>query len=97
MSAVLQPDVFETLRTGYRSRLRDKLSAFRRYEHALVRGDNQAEGSIRDLAHQVAGSGGSYGFLHLSVVAREAERASTDDLSAALATLLDTIEGLAAG
>src|SRR3954463_10035289 len=38
-------------------------------------GGTEAAGSLRSRLHRLAGSGGSFGFLDLSAIAREAEHA----------------------
>lgn len=88
----MSEDLEQTLRLlklEYLSQLPGRRLEFGRLLEQMVGGDDKVE-LLRRQLHQVAGSGGSYGFASLSRAAREAERLmdETDDWdSSALAQL----------
>ena len=51
--------------------------------------------AVRRLAHQLAGSGGSYGFPEITARAREAERAPEQGLTGATQSLIALLRDLA--
>jgi HPt (histidine-containing phosphotransfer) domain-containing protein len=67
---VTAPEGFEDLSRDYLARRKDAMSSLR---DLLDRGDYE---SIRDRAHDVKGTGASYGFAPLTNVARSLEQAA---------------------
>ncbi|HBQ13836.1 MAG TPA: hypothetical protein DEF51_22770 [Myxococcales bacterium] len=63
----------------------------------MRRGDGAAEETIRRLAHQLRGTGSSYGAPEVSVAAAAVEEAPTTHLERPLLTLLDVLRGVAEG
>src|SRR5262245_58730119 len=84
------------LRAWYRSRLPARMAALESALDGLCRQDMEATASVRRLAHQLRGSGATYGFPEISQTARAVEDASEAGLPEALRSLLQTLR-LAAG
>jgi diguanylate cyclase (GGDEF)-like protein len=66
-SAVLE------LQRGYLASMPARLQELRSDLDSLGKGGSEAAGSLKARLHRLAGSGGSFGFLDLSAIAREAE------------------------
>jgi diguanylate cyclase (GGDEF)-like protein len=64
---------FLELQRGYLASMPTRLEELRADAALLETGDRQAAASLRARLHRLAGSGGSFGFLDLSAIAREAE------------------------
>lgn len=62
------------LQRDYLSSLPARLEELRKDVDALRQGAPEAASSLRTRLHQLAGSGGSYGFSDLSAIARDGER-----------------------
>src|SRR3954470_698628 len=84
------------LQRGYLASMPARLQELRSDLDSLGRGGSEAAGSLKARLHRLAGSGGSFGFLDLSAIAREAEhhlashpQAPTAD---GLAPILDRLE-----
>jgi hypothetical protein len=67
-------DAFRALRIEYLASLPDRLEELRTDIASLRLGRPEAAPSLKVRLHRLAGSGGSYGFVQLSSLAREAER-----------------------
>jgi len=67
-------DAFRALRIEYLASLPDRLEELRADVAGLRSGKQEAAASLKVRLHRLAGSGGSYGFVQLSSLAREAER-----------------------
>jgi HPt (histidine-containing phosphotransfer) domain-containing protein len=75
-------DAFRALQVEYLASLPDRLDELRRDVTALRAGNVEASAALKVLLHRLAGSGGSYGFVQLSSLARDAERWLTDNAGA---------------
>jgi HPt (histidine-containing phosphotransfer) domain-containing protein len=67
-------DAFRALRIEYLASLPDRLEELRTEIASLRSGRTEAASALKVRLHRLAGSGGSYGFVQLSSLAREAER-----------------------
>jgi hypothetical protein len=67
-------DAFRALRIEYLASLPDRLEELRADVAGLRAGTPEAGPALKVRLHRLAGSGGSYGFVQLSSLAREAER-----------------------
>ena len=65
---------FQELRLEYLASLPARLEELRSDLASRRTGDPTVDASLKVRLHRLAGSGGSYGFSHLSSLAREAER-----------------------
>jgi diguanylate cyclase (GGDEF)-like protein len=65
---------FLELQREYLASMPERLKELRSDLAAWGKGGTEAAGSIKARLHRLAGSGGSFGFLDLSAIAREAER-----------------------
>ena len=76
MSCVGDPldSAFRELQRGYLASMPSRLEELRSDLAALQKGGPDAAGSLKASFHRLAGSGGSFGFLDLSAIAREAEQ-----------------------
>jgi hypothetical protein len=72
-------DAFRALRIEYLASLPGRLEELRADVAGLRSGMPGAGPSLKVRLHRLAGSGGSYGFVQLSSLAREAERWLTDN------------------
>src|SRR3954470_20653252 len=61
------------LQRGYLASMPARLQELRSDLDSLGKGGSEAAGSLKARLHRLAGSGGSFGFLDLSAIAREAE------------------------
>jgi diguanylate cyclase (GGDEF)-like protein len=84
------------LQRGYLAAMPARLAELRSDIATLSKGGTEATGSLKARLHRLAGSGGSFGFLDLSAIAREAEQylASHPDVGEAngLAPIMDRLE-----
>src|SRR6185503_19910084 len=76
------------LRAGYRNRLPTRIAALETALDGICRQDADAVEALRRIAHQLRGSGATYGFPEISQAARDVEEAGHPDLPAALRALL---------
>ena len=96
-------ETFEALQQEYLAELPARLADLRKDVAALQAGEADAAVSLRSRLHQMAGSGGSYGFPQLSRIARDTEQwmlgdpvwdgtalARLEEMVAQLAEVLDT-------
>jgi HPt (histidine-containing phosphotransfer) domain-containing protein len=67
-------DAFRALRIEYLASLPDRLEEIRADVAGLRSGKPEAGPALTVRLHRLAGSGGSYGFVRLSALAREAEQ-----------------------
>ena len=67
-------DAFHALRIEYLASLPGRLEELRADVAGLRSGQPDAGPALKVRLHRLAGSGGSYGFVRLSALAREAER-----------------------
>jgi diguanylate cyclase (GGDEF)-like protein len=65
---------FLELQRGYLAAMPARLAELRSDLAALGKGGSEAASSLKSRLHRLAGSGGSFGFLDLSAIAREAEQ-----------------------
>jgi diguanylate cyclase (GGDEF)-like protein len=82
---------FQELRREYLASMPARLDELRSDVAAVRAGSPDAAKSLQTRLHRLAGSGGSYGFLELSKVAREAEHWVADLPAAADTTHLDNL------
>ena len=66
-------DAFRALQVEYLASLPDRLQELRAEVASLRAGKPEAGPALKVRLHRLAGSGGSYGFVRLSALAREAE------------------------
>ena len=86
---------FRTLQLEYLASLPARLEELRADIAGFRAGDRGATDSLKVHLHRLAGSGGSYGFVELGAIAREAERwlaghsagGETDELEAIIERL----------
>lgn len=64
---------FLELQRGYLASMPERLEELRSDVATIREGNTEALGSLKARLHRLAGSGGSFGFLDLSAIAREAE------------------------
>jgi HPt (histidine-containing phosphotransfer) domain-containing protein len=69
-----EDDLFRQLRAEYLAESDERLAALRADIAELRSGADGAAAAMRRRLHQLAGSGGSYGFPAVSAIAREAEQ-----------------------
>lgn len=65
---------FQALQVEYLASMPARLEELRSDLAGFRAGSAGADASLKVRLHRLAGSGGSYGFAHLSAIAREAER-----------------------
>src|SRR3954470_17566442 len=83
------------LQRGYLASMPARLQELRSDLDSLGKGGSEAAGSLKARLHRLAGSGGSFGFLDLSAIAREAEHYLANpqaQRSDGLAPILDRLE-----
>jgi HPt (histidine-containing phosphotransfer) domain-containing protein len=68
------------LQTFYRNALPARIAALRSACAAFNSGDAGAEAVVRQIAHTLRGSGGTYGFPHISAAAAALEQATPEAL-----------------
>jgi diguanylate cyclase (GGDEF)-like protein len=87
---------FLELQRGYLAAMPARLEELRSDLASMSEGGSDAAGSLKARLHRLAGSGGSFGFLDLSAIAREAEHylASNPELqdSDGLVPIIDRLE-----
>src|SRR3954471_20556367 len=87
---------FLELQRGYLASMPARLQELRSDLDSLGRGGIEAGGSLKARLHRLAGSGGSFGFLELSAIAREAEHSLGShpqaETSEGLLPILDRLE-----
>jgi two-component system, chemotaxis family, chemotaxis protein CheY len=81
------------LQAMYRAALPDQVAAL---EAARAAGGSEADARIRRIAHTLRGSGGTYGFPHISAAAAAVEAAASDELPARLAAFIAVLRSEAA-
>jgi HPt (histidine-containing phosphotransfer) domain-containing protein len=69
-----EDELFRQLRAEYLAESAERLAALRADIAELRNGTAGAAAAMRGRLHQLAGSGGSYGFPAVSTIAREAEQ-----------------------
>ena len=72
-------DAFRALQIEYLASLPGRLEEMRGDVAGLRSGKSDAGPALKVRLHRLAGSGGSYGFVRLSALAREAERWIADN------------------
>ena len=87
----------EDLRAWYLGTLSVAISNFTAARRELAQGAPSAAERIRESAHPLRGSGGTYGFPAISVAAAAVEEADDDHLLACLDNLISTMESVVAG
>ena len=91
---------FQALRLEYLASLPERLQELRSDLEAFRAGQPGSDVALKGRLHRLAGSGGSYGFVHQSSIAREAEQwlashlapAETDPLVAMVERLAQAVE-----
>jgi HPt (histidine-containing phosphotransfer) domain-containing protein len=86
---------FLDLQREYLASMPERLEELRSDLAAMNGGAVEAAGSLKARLHRLAGSGGSFGFLDISVIAREAEQCLADNpavQSTGLAPIFDRLE-----
>jgi HPt (histidine-containing phosphotransfer) domain-containing protein len=92
-------ELFQELRREYLSESKDRLAELRAGLGAFRSSAPEAAAALKTHFHRLAGSGGSYGFPEISVIAKEAElwiATGPPPDQAAVARLEETIERLGA-
>jgi len=79
------------LRTWYRNRLPARIAALESARGGLVRRDFESISSVRRIAHQLRGSGATYGFPDISAAARTLEEAPEESLLDPVNSLVETL------
>ena len=85
----------QTLRIEYLASLPERIRELRADIGDLKAGHRGATDSLKVKLHRLAGSGGSYGFVELSSIAREAERWLADPEQPEVCELEEIIDRLA--
>ena len=81
----------------YRDALVGRMIALKSARMAHAAGESGARATLKDLAHMLKGSGGTYGFPEITAAAAELEQAPEDQLLERLDELLVIVEGVAVG
>jgi HPt (histidine-containing phosphotransfer) domain-containing protein len=92
-------ELFQKLRREYLNESKDRLAELRAGLGAFRSGAPEAPAALKTHFHRLAGSGGSYGFPEISVIAKEAElwiATGPPPDQAAVARLEEAIERLEA-
>ena len=79
------------LKTFYRSALPARIAALRAACDAFGAGDAAAEATVRQIAHSLRGSGGTYGFPHISAAAAAVEQAMSGALQQRVDELIEIL------
>src|SRR6185436_5396269 len=79
------------LKTWYRNRLPARIAALEVARRGVTQRDPEGVASARRLAHQLRGSGATYGYPEVSAAARVAEEVPEEGLSESLETLIGTL------
>lgn len=87
----------DELRQEYRRRLPERIQAIEAASGVIGADRAASEAAIRRLAHNLKGSGATYGFPEISEAARAVEDASSPGLESALQRLLEVMRAVAAG
>ncbi len=87
----------QRLAQRYRRGLGARIEALQTLVTALREGDPEAEASIRRIAHQLKGSGSSFGLDQVTVAARAVEQAPDGGLAAEVDALLEVLKNSHAG
>jgi HPt (histidine-containing phosphotransfer) domain-containing protein len=83
------------LKAEYREHLPQAVASLEEALELHRRVPEEGAAAVRRLAHQLAGSGGSYGFPEITARAREAERAPEKSLTRATERLIALLRDLA--
>lgn len=83
------------LRARYLGTMEDKAATIDRLVEALRDGDVEAAESLRSFAHQLVGSGASYGIPKISKAAEQLELADAEALPDKAEALRDTLLAVA--
>jgi len=97
-TAMAQKDVsakLAALRAKYVAQMPGDAILVRRLAAACAGGDEQSHRNLKRLAHGYAGSGGSYGWSELTIVARRLEHATPAELLTAAEELATTLTAIA--
>ncbi len=81
----------------YRDALVGRIIGLKATRIALEAGESGAGASIKELAHMLKGSGGTYGFPEITTAAAALEQAHEDELLERLDELLVFMEGVVVG
>ena len=84
----------EDLQHTYRQTLKRHIQALESARAALLAGDEGARKTIRQIAHNLKGSGGTYGFSEISSAAEALEHADKAEWLDYLDGLLDVVNGV---
>jgi len=87
----------EHLRKHYLNGLNTRIRLLESARKALLGGQAEAEDTIRQLAHTLAGSGKTYGFPAITKAALEVERSAALDLAARLDDLIAVLSNASNG
>ena len=79
------------LKSWYRNRLPARIAALEAARSAAARNDVEGVNSAHRIAHQLRGSGSTYGFPEVSAAARALEEAPEQNLPEAITLLIDTL------
>lgn len=85
------------LRTWYRNRLPARITALETALEGLGRNDQESIATVRRTAHQLRGSGATYGFPEISEAAKSLEEAPEGAMAGCIGTLIDTLRKAASG
>lgn len=87
----------ESLQQHYREALSARIEALETARRVLIDGDIDALDTIKRIAHSLKGSGGTYGFGEITVVASAVDLAGPGDLVEKVDALLAVLRNVAAG
>lgn len=83
------------LQQMYRNTLRRRIQALEAARDALAAGDPEAEADVQRIAHNLRGSGSTYGFPEITAAAEKLELADRDQWISELDDLMAIIREVA--
>jgi HPt (histidine-containing phosphotransfer) domain-containing protein len=83
------------LQQMYRNTLRRRIETLEAARDALASGDPEAEAAVQRIAHNLRGSGSTYGFPEITAAAEKLELADRDQCISELDALMDIIREIA--
>jgi HPt (histidine-containing phosphotransfer) domain-containing protein len=83
------------LQQMYRNTLRRRIEALESARDALASGDPEARDAVQRIAHNLRGSGSTYGFPEITAAAEKLELADRDQCVSELDDLMDIIREIA--
>jgi HPt (histidine-containing phosphotransfer) domain-containing protein len=83
------------LQQMYRDTLRRRIQTLEDARDALASGDPEAEAAVQRIAHNLRGSGSTYGYPEITAAAEKLELADRDHCVSELDDLMDIIREIA--